>query len=81
MKLRDLLIKEIKQEVDCVEQWTKIELHFAVRHYDHLEALVDLGEIKLCGSTGGGFDKGQDPRASYTLKQRAMYVISQGHRL
>ncbi len=81
-KLAKLLISEIKQELtmlgqnegypDLVEQ--------TARTFVKLEALVELGEIRLCGSVGGFDSKGNQPEGQ-NLEDRAEHVIKQQHRL
>lgn len=76
--LSELLVKEIKEHILSYKQW-KEDDHFntAAKYGHQLEGLVELAEIKLCGSVGG-FDKGQ---LSSNLMERAAWIIKNKHRL
>jgi len=83
--VREHLFKEIESTYAAVEQW-KQEFDWAEnvsRYYVKLEALVELGEIVLCGSTGG-FDRkgGQNGfNQNFTLAERANHLLVNKHRI
>jgi len=69
--------KEIRGELSQMTQWDGFDdAPTRAKYYYRLESLVELLEVRNCGSVGG-FDSEQTGRF-YSLRQRAEFVLNKG---
>jgi hypothetical protein len=78
-----MIIEEAQEYLDLKQQWLEHTdntewLSNAIEYGHRAEAIIELLEVHLCGSTGG-FDKGQEEKDRGTLTKRLAW-ISRKHR-